>query len=271
MRIALATVRKLVRRPATWVTFALLVGLYTLVTLLIVIATKATTDPGAALGSMTFLTFPTAYLLVLEMVLSLGSFLAVCYGAAIAGSEWGWGTLKTAVARGESRARYSAATYAGVAIMTTLGLVLVFAAGVLVTMLGALASNVSLVGMTDRETLLQLPELLGRAALALAMNAAVGYAIATVARSQLAGIGASIGILFGSGIAGLFAPHFVKWLPFAASGAVVNGGDGGGVMVGTTELGVQLDSTTALAVTAGWLLISVLVAAIATDRAEIGG
>ena len=53
------------------------------------------------------MTFPGAYELVLALILGIGGLLAVTYGAAIAGSEWGWGTLKAAVARGESRSRYT--------------------------------------------------------------------------------------------------------------------------------------------------------------------
>ena len=64
-------------------------------------------------------------------------------------------------------------------------------------------------------------EQLGRAALALAMNAALGFAIATITRSQLAGIGVGIGLYFAEGIAGIFLPQVFKWFPFSASGAVV--------------------------------------------------
>ena len=41
----------------------------------------------------------------------------MAYAAAIAGSEWTWGTLKTAVARGESRSRYMLTTYLGIALV----------------------------------------------------------------------------------------------------------------------------------------------------------
>ena len=62
------------------------------------------------------MTFPGAYELVLTLILGIGGLLAVTYGAAIGGSEWGWGTLKAAVARGESRTRYSLVNYAAVAV-----------------------------------------------------------------------------------------------------------------------------------------------------------
>ena len=125
------------------------------------------------------MTFPGAYELVLTMILSIGGLLAVTYGAAIGGSEWGWGTLKAAVARGESRSRYTLLGYAAVAVFTWIGLLCAFALGVVVAAAGAAFLGVSLDGMTDPDGLRELPELLGRAGLALAMNAAFGYAVAT--------------------------------------------------------------------------------------------
>ena len=63
------------------------------------------------------------------MIIGIGGLLAVTYGAAIAGSEWAWGTLKSAVARGESRTRYTLLGYAAVALFTLFGLLGAFLAG----------------------------------------------------------------------------------------------------------------------------------------------
>ena len=271
MRLLRANLRKLLRRPATWVTFLLLVGLQALVTLLVVIGSRASTDPQAALAARMFLTFPAAYELIVSMVIGIGGLLAVTYGAAVAGAEWGWGTLKSAVARGESRTRFTLAGYAAVAVFTFLGLVEAFLAGVAVSAGGAAVVGVGLDGMADADALLRLPELFARAGLAMAMNAALGFTIATLARSQLAGIGVGIGLFFAEGIAGIFAPHVIKWFPFSASGAVVSGGGGGGVMVNGTEMGASLDANTAILVTVAWLAGSLLVASLWTERAEIGG
>ena len=75
--------------------------------------------------------------------------------------------------------------------------------------------------MSDADALPRLPELFGRAALALAMDAALGFAIATIARSQLAGIGVGIGLFFVEGIAGIFLPDVFKWFPFSRRRAAV--------------------------------------------------
>jgi hypothetical protein len=92
--------------------------------------------------------------------------------------------------------------------------------------------------MSDADALGGLPEQFGRAALAISLNTALGFAIATIARSQLAGIGVGIGVYFAEGIAGIFLHEVIKWFPFSAAAAVVaSGGDvsfggGGGAAMG---------------------------------------
>ncbi len=274
MRLLRANLGKLRRRPASWVTILLLIGLLILIFLLVTVAGGSSRDPQAALASRLFLTYPGAYDAVMSIVLGIGGLLAVTYGAAIAGSEWGWGTLKAAIARGESRILYTLMNYAGVAVFTWIGIVLAFLVGVVVAAIGAAISGISLSGMSDADALRGLPELFARAGLAMAMNAALGFAIATVARSQLAGIGVGIGVFFAEGIARIFAPDLIQWFPFAASSAVVarstelaNAGGGGGGGGLTT----QLDPQTAIVVVAAWLVGSLAVASLWTERAEISG
>jgi len=268
MRMFVSGIRKLVRRPASWVTFGLAAGLVSLVFVAVGATLGRTADPRAALAGRLLVTFPGAYPAVLAAVLSFGSLFAVIYGAAVAGSEWSWGTLKNAVARGESRTVYSVAQYLAVVLMVLLGLLLAFLVGILAAMLGAVLGGVPLTGLGDGETLARLPGQVARGWVALAMSAAVGFAVATIAKSQLAGIGVGIGLYFGEQFSRLFLPDIVQYLPFAAAGAVISAGErpslGGGA-------GPMLDATTALVVTLAWLVGSIVVASIATERAEIGG
>lgn len=275
MRLFRAGLRKLVRRPATWVTFLLLVGLLVLIFVAVIASAKQPQQPEAALAARAVVTFPGAYRVVLSMILGIGGLLAVTYGGAIAGSEWSWGTLKAAVARGESRTRYTLLGYAGVATFAILGLVAAFAIGVACAAAGASVLDVGLGGMGDAQALGALPELFARAALAVAMNTALGFAIATIAGSQLAGIGVGIGVYFAEGIASIFLPEVIKWFPFAAASAVVSGGgqvtfEGGGGSNGAGA-GSSLDPNTAIVVVVAWLLGSLLLSALWTERAEIGG
>ncbi len=271
MRLYRSNLRKLLRRPATWVTFLLLVGLLALIFVAVGATAGRAADAEARAASRLLVTFPGAYTFVLSFILGLGGLLAVTYGAAIAGSEWSWGTLKAAVARGESRARYTLLGYGGVVTFAIIGIVAAFVVGVGAAVLGALAAGIPLAGMNDAKALGELPELFARGALAIAMDAALGYAIATVARSQLAGIGMGIGLYFGEQFAGIFLREWTRWLPFDAGTAIIStgglGGGGGGATVGAKPL----DPNTAVFVVAAWLVAALVVSALWTERAEIGG
>ena len=268
MRLIRANVRKLVRRPATWVTFLLLLVLLGLIYVALIASTQQTENPTAGIAARAVVTFPGAYTSTVALVLGIGGLLAVTYGGAIAGSEWSWGTLKAAVARGESRTRYTVLGFVATALMVILGFLAAFAVGVVLAAGGAVLLDVPLTGMSDGNALAGLPELFGRASLALSMDAALGFAIATIARSQLAGIGVGIGVYFFEGIAGAFLPDVFKWFPFAAANAVVasdssvsNGG----------PVGTQLEPNVAVIVVLVWLVVALVVSSLWTERAEIAG
>lgn len=270
MRLFVAGIRKLVRRPASVISLGLLVGLLALIFLAVGATARQTPAEQGGAAALLLVTFPGAYTLLISFILGLGGLFAVIYGAAIAGSEWTWGTLKTAVARGESRSRYQLSLLAAVALMIGIGLLISFIIGVGVAMLAATIANVSTSGVSDPEAIRTLPELLGRGWLAIAEEGAIGFAIATLARSQLAGIGAGIAVYFGEQFASLFLPEIVKFMPFNAAGAVVAvseegfGGGGGGVLI-------RLQPNEALLVVLAWLIGSLVVASLFTERAEISG
>lgn len=269
MRLFGASLRKLVRRPATYVTFGLLVGL--LVLILIAVGATAGRQPGeTGRQALLLVTFPGAYTLIVSFILGLGGLFAMTYGAAIAGSEWTWGTLKAAVARGESRSRYQLLSFAAIALLVGIGLVVAVFIGVLVALLAAGLAGVSTAGVTDSTALAKLPELLARGWLGAIEAGALGFAIATIARSQLAGVGAGIAVYFGESFATLFLPDIVKYGPFnAASAVVAASGDGGGGFGGNAP--PRLEPDTALIVVVAWLIAALLVTALFTERAEISG
>ena len=183
MRLFSSGLRKLVRRLATWLTFGLLAALLVLI-LIAVGATAnragATTEQRAA--ALTLVTFPAAYGSILSFILGLGGLFAVIYGAAVAGSEWTWGTLKNAVARGESRRRYTLLSFAAIAVVIGVGLLLAFLIGVVAAIVGANLAGVPTTGLNDGATLGRLPEQFARGWLAIIEEGALGFAIA--ARTQ---------------------------------------------------------------------------------------
>jgi ABC-2 type transport system permease protein len=271
MRLFVAGLRKLVRRPATYVTFGLLVGLLSLILIAVGATAGQQTASGNGQRALLLVTFPGAYNLILSFILGLGGLFALIYGAAVAGSEWTWGTLKSAVARGESRSRYQLLSFAAIAIMVGLGLVVAFGVGVVVAVVAANLAGVSTAGLGDTAILGQIPELLGRGWLAIAEAGALGFAIATLARSQLAGIGVGIAVYFGEQFASIFLPDIVKYLPFNAAQAVVATPAGGGFGGGGGATLPQLEPNTAMLVVAAWLIGALVVTAIYTERAEISG
>ena len=269
MRLFRSNLRKLIRRPATWVTFLLLAALVLLIFVAVTAGARQATRPAEAIAAKAVVTFPGAYAAVAGLILGIGGMLAVVYGAAIAGSEWTWGTLKAAVARGEGRVRYIVMGYLAVVAYVIVGLCLVYLLGVACAAGGATVLGISLSGMNDSTALGQVPEELARGALALSMDAALGFTIATIARSQLAGIGVGIGAYFAEGIAGVFLPDVIKWLPFSAATAVL--ARSGSVSVGGAQAATSLDPNTAVIVVAAWLLGALVVSSAWTERAEISG
>ena len=274
MRLFVSGLRKLARRPATYVTFGLLAGLLALIIVAVAASGGRGQNGSGPADPLAIVTFPGAYDLILSFILGLGGLFAVVYGAAIAGSEWTWGTLKTVVARGESRSRYVLATFAAIAVVAAAGLLASFAIGVASAALGARIAGVPLDGIGNTAALGSLPEHFVRGWFAIVMEGSIGFAVATLARSQLAGIGAGIALYFGEGFASIFLPDVVKYLPFnlassaVGSGGGFGGGGGGGDGAATST---PISADLALALVAVWLIGSLLVTAAFTERAEITG
>jgi hypothetical protein len=268
MRVFVSGLRKLVRRPATLVTGLLLIGLLVLIYLAVGATARQLPDRPDSREALLLITFPAAYYLVLSFILGLGGLLAVVYGAAIAGSEWQWGTLKTAVARGEGRSWYMLFSFLSIAAVVAVGLLISFVVGVLVAILSATIAGVPTTGLGDSATVSAMPEQLVRGWVAVSEEAALGFAIATIAKSQLAGVGAGIGVYFGESFASIFLPDIVKYMPFNAAQAVVSTAG----IAGSQAAAVRaLDPNTALVVVVAWLIGALLVSALLTERAEIGG
>jgi ABC-2 type transport system permease protein len=269
VRLFASGLRKLSRRLATWLTFGLMSGLLALI--LIAVGGTATREGGSAAqraASLTLVTFPAAYDAILAFLLGLGGLFAVIYGASIAGSEWTWGTLKNAVARGESRSRYTLVSFASIALVIAIGLLIAFGIGVIAAVVGASLAGVSTAGMNDAATLGRLPEQFTRGGIAIIEEGALGFAIATVARSQLAGIGVGIALYFGEQFATIFLPDVVKYLPFHVANAAVATNS---AFEGRGQQLASLDANTAMILVGVWLVGALVVAAVVTERSEIGG
>ncbi len=275
MRLFLSGIRKLYRRPATFVTFGLLVGLIVLILILAGATANSTVGNGGGGGQSSraaikdLLTFPGAYDRMLSVVVSIGGLFGMIYGAAIAGSEWSWGTLKSAVARGESRVRYMLLTYASIGLLIAIGIVVAFVVALVTAVISANLAGISTSGLNDTSTLTDLPERLLKGWVAVMEETALGFAIATLARSQLAGIGAGIAFYFGESFASLLLPNIVKFMPFSVANAALSSGSSGLGSGGQAVAALPADQ--ALVLVFVWLIGCLVVVSLFADRAEITG
>jgi ABC-2 type transport system permease protein len=273
MRLFFSSLRKLARRPASWLTFGVLAALLVLI-LIAVSASAGRIQQGNGtpeFDPLILVTFPAAYTEVMGFVLGLGGLFAMIYGAAVAGSEWSWGTFKSVVTRGESRTVYMLATFGASLVAIAVGLLAVFFVGIVGAVIGATMAGVSLSGMSDASTLGDLPELMVRGFVGIASLAAVGFTVATLARSQLAGIGFGIALYFVGSFAALFLPDVVKYLPAQLASSAL---DMGGISVGVNGGGasaVRVDPTEALILLGVWLVGLLIVTAGFSERAEVLG
>jgi hypothetical protein len=102
-------------------------------------------------------------------------------------------------------------------------------------------------------------------------QAALGFAIATLARSQLAGIGAGIAFYFGETFATIFLPDIVRYMPFAVARASIDTGAGDGFGGGGGTVVSALAPDTALVLVGVWLVGALALTVLFTERAEITG
>jgi ABC-2 type transport system permease protein len=271
VRLLRVELLKLVRRPASYVVLVVLLAVIALFYLALGASASAGGDLGGGgngtLQVRLLLAYPNSYRVLLGFVLSFGGLLAVCYGAAVGGAEWAWGTIRTVIARGESRPRYAILKFVAVTLLLALGIVVTFVIGAALSLVAAGMAGAPTEGAFSAQTLSDIPQLLARTWLGVSEEAAIGFAIAMLFRSQLAGIGAGLALYFGEIFLALVPGihDVLPYLPFNVAQAVVGSVEG----MGSGGSTVRLDSTTALLVSGLYMLLAVGIAAVALWRADI--
>ncbi len=283
IRLLGAELLKLRRRWASYV----VLGVLLLLMLLVYVLIGLTSERGGGVATNLVIRFPSAYAVIDQFIFGLGSLLAVSYAAAIGGADWNWGVLRVIVARGEGRSRYILAKFLGLAIACTVGVLIAYATGILLTFVGAALAGSSAGDPFAGDGTTTLARSLVYGTFVLLQRAAIGFAVAVLLRSQVAGvvvgivlyIGESIlstvlvAITFGgSALRGLPTTHDSQWfqfLPFSIGDSVLSaasasvGGDLSRMLLEPVATG------TAAAATAVYLVLALAVAMIATERAEI--
>lgn len=192
MRLIRAELLKMRRRTATYVVLAIPLVLLGLIT----VVAAGNREVMDLIGR-----FPQAHATVLEYPFGgLGTLLAMAYAAAIAGADWNWGVLRNVIARGESRIGYTLAKAAAIAIVISLGVAVIFVVGLLATIVMGMLAGVRIgdplspasLGVLRDQVLLGFPVLMERVA--------IGFSVAVVLRSQVAGVVAGIVLFIGESI-----------------------------------------------------------------------
>ena len=269
MALLWLSIVKLARRPASWIVLIILLALILLFFVGLGASAGQIEDPEDELAVRLLLDFPNAYTFLVGIIVSFGGLLALIYGAAVIGADWAWGTIRAIIARGESRVRYPVISFAALALMLGLGVLIAFGVGAVAAIIAAGIADADTSGATDADTLGSLPELLARTWLGVAEQAAVGFAIAMVLRSQLAGIGIGLFLYF-AGIILAFVPVIQDILPYSplnVGSAVVGAveGTGGGGFGDNTSL----DSDQAVVLAVVYMVVALAIASLSLRRAQI--
>ncbi len=186
MRLLRAELLKIRRRTATYVVLGVM-----LVLAVLLMALLASDRQLVRL----LLQFPTAWTTIADFPFgALGTLLAVAYAAAIAGADWNWGVLRNVIARGESRIGYVLAKAVAIALALAIGVLLILLVGAIAAFAITTLSGISSGNPVSADSL----EVLGRQVLfgypVLLERAALGFAVAIILRSQVAGV--VVGIVF---------------------------------------------------------------------------
>ena len=261
MRLIGATLRKLVHRPATRNSLIALAALLALVYVSVGATARTMDDPEMRDGVAAIVTFPEAYGNLAAFLATFLGLAAAAWAGAIAGAEWSWGTFRLAIARGESRVRYVLATFAGAAALMLVGWIVLFGAGLVFAVIGAAVGGLAVGNAAHGSAVGRIPLMLAAGWWSVVLSGAFGFAVAFIARSQVAGIVAVVALYFGEQFATLVVPPDVlRFAPItvsstlAAEAARVSGG---------ADLGIPLVATTA------YLLVVLGAAAIVADRSEV--
>lgn len=282
MRLFLAEFLKLRRRWASYIVLILLLGLMALIYVLI------GASGGGGGGGASFVSFPGSFGIINQFVFGLGSLLAVAYAAAIAGADWNWGVFRVAIARGESRSRYVLLKFVAIGFVLLIGVLIAYLVGLLLTYLAASLAGVQPGNLLTRNRLDELARSLYLGFPVLVERAAIGFAVAVLLRSQLAGvivgivlyIGESIlaAVLIGIAIAeqgfsgfDQLGTQWFQFLPFSIGDSVLAETTGIGGRDLTSLVLSPIPLVTALLVTGVYLVVSLGAALLAAERSEITG
>jgi len=255
-----AALLKLGRRPATRITFLILVALLLVIYISLAASTEVIEAEGETGALAEIFAYPGAYGQLGSMLMTFAALAAAAYAGTIAGSEWSWGAFRVAVARGESRVRYVLVTFVALALVALAGFVVLFAFGSLVSyVIGGLMGLASGDPFADG-VLATIPAIALGGWWVVVMSAAIAFAVGFATRSAVMGTVAVVAIYFGEQMAAIVVPADVlRYLPIGAGTELVRA---------AASTATRGDIGPSLAAVTAYLVAALAGAALVARRAE---
>jgi len=207
------------------------------------------------------LSFPGAYGNLAALLVTVAGLAAAAWAGTIAGSEWSWNTFRLAVARGESRSRYVTVTLGTIGLLLAVAWLVLFTIGLVFAAAGGAIAGVDLGDPFDPSALERIPVIVAAGWWTTVLYAAIGFAVAFIARTQVAGIVSVVGLYFGEQFAAVIVPaDLLRFAPITASA---------GLVAEANRLTVAPDLLLPLLATSAYVVIAAVAVAVYAQRAEV--
>lgn len=260
MRLLRASLLKLVRRPATSRAPLVLAALTALIYLSI--GMSAGTNPEARAGVEPMLAFPDAYAGLASVLLIFSGIVGAAYAGAVAASEWSWSTFRTALARGESRARYVIGLFVAIALLALVAWLALYVLGIGVILVASSLGGVPAGDPFSLANPAAVPVMIASGGWAVLMQVGIGFGVSFVSRSAVAGVGVVVGLIFIEQFAAMTSipVELLRFAPMTAASSLVSAAGDAGL---DAAIGVPLVVTTI------YLAVAIGIAAAVARRAQV--
>ena len=186
---------KLSKRPMMWILLSvwlLLLIVQFLMFLLIAVIGEGIIHPAQVTEMTKRLAFPGIFGAIFGHVNSLGGIFAVILTAGMMGSEYGWGTLRTELARHPARVRYIVAKLIMILLTLLVAIFITLVSGMVIGWLVGLVIGGA--GIPSVSSILQIPMATLRAMYVLLPYVLLTFSMTIFGRSLLVGL--SVGLVF---------------------------------------------------------------------------